>query len=54
MTNNLYKSSLKIAHLNIHSVNNKIDELRHFIHSNNIDIMSLNETFLSEKKNNLH
>ena len=50
MTNNLYKSSLKIAHLNIHSVNNKIDELRHFIHSNNIDIMSLNETFLSEKK----
>lgn len=37
---------IKIAHLNIQSVRNKIDKLKHFVASHGIDIMSLNETFL--------
>ena len=46
-----YKNFLKISHLNIRSVINKVDELKHFIYSNNVDIMSLNETFLTNNKN---
>ena len=45
-----YKSSLKIAHLNIQSINNKFDQLKHFLYSHQIDIMSLNETFLNSNK----
>ena len=40
-------NEIKIAHLNIQSVSNKLSELIMFILSQKIDIMCLNETFLS-------
>ena len=39
-------SSLQIGHLNIQSIRNKLDELKHFIAYYNLDILSLNETHL--------
>ena len=39
-------SQLKIMHLNIQSINNKQKELQHHIAVNQIDILSLNETWL--------
>ena len=42
-------SRLKIAHINLQSINNKLDELKHFLATNNIGIMSINETWLTEK-----
>jgi hypothetical protein len=44
------RNQLKIAHLNIQSISNKLDELKHYIATNNIDIMSVNETWLSANK----
>ena len=41
-------SRLKIAHINLQSINNKLDELKHFLATNNIGIMSINETWLTE------
>ena len=41
---------LKTCHLNIQSINNKIDILKDFIAKNRIDIMSVNETWLSSHK----
>lgn len=45
MPNNAKK--LNIAHLNIRSIRNKTAELIHFISTNSIDIMSVNETYLT-------
>ena len=42
-------NQLKIAHLNIQSVKNKIEELKNYLIINNIDIISLNETMLKSK-----
>ena len=42
------KAIMKIAHLNIQSINNKINELKHYLAVNKIAIMSLNETWLSD------
>ena len=42
-------SNLKIAQLNIHSINNKISELKHYLMEQQIDIMALNETWLNTK-----
>ena len=39
-------NKIKIAHLNIQSLKNKLLELKNFILLQNIDIMCLNETFL--------
>ena len=39
-------SQLKVMHLNIQSINNKQKELQHHIAVNQIDILSLNETWL--------
>ena len=50
-SNNSYKkTSLKIAHLNIQSISNKLDELKLFLIENSIDIMLINETFLTPSK----
>jgi exonuclease III len=40
------QSKIKIMHLNIQSVNHKIKELQHHIATNQIDVLSLNETWL--------
>ena len=48
--NNRIKVNLKIAHLNIQSISNKLDLLKDFLVKNEIDIMCLNETFLTKKK----
>ena len=42
----------KIAHLNILSVRNKIDELRLFLHHNDFDILCLSETWLTSNIDN--
>ena len=34
-------------HLNIQSIKNKLDELKHFLATNNIDVCSINETWLA-------
>ena len=44
------KKAIKIGHLNIQSATNKIDELNLFLAENSIDIMLLNETFLTPSK----
>jgi hypothetical protein len=41
------KDIIKFAHLNIQSLNNKIDELKNYLAVNKIAIMSINETWLS-------
>ena len=43
------KNVIKIAHLNIQSMN-KLLLLKHFLVTNHIDIMLLNETFLKESQ----
>ena len=42
-------SQLKIMHFNIHSIKHRKDELGHFLAINQIDIVSLNETWLKPK-----
>lgn len=37
---------LKISHLNTQSISNKLDQLKHFLASAQVDIMSVNETWL--------
>lgn len=44
------KNSLKIAHLNIQSICNKLDEIKLFLVNQKIEIMLLNETFLTPSK----
>lgn len=43
------KNKIKIGHLNIQSMN-KLNLLKHFLATNQIDIMLLNETFLNNSK----
>ena len=40
---------LKIAHLNIQSLRNKIDHLNILLHDNNIDILCITETWLTNE-----
>lgn len=42
---------LKIAHLNIRSIKNKIDHLRVFLYQNSVDILCLSETWLNSDIN---
>jgi exonuclease III len=39
-------SQLKIMHLNVQSISNKLKEIQHHIATEEIDILSLNETWL--------
>ena len=48
-TSTIRKNEIRISHLNIQSMN-KIDQLKNYLASNKIDIMSLNETFLNQNK----
>lgn len=48
--NSYIKKSLYIAHLNIRSIGNKLDELKMFLVTKSIDIMLLNETMLTPSK----
>ena len=41
---------LKIMHINIQSINNKLAELKHYLATNQIDICSVNETWLNSNK----
>ena len=45
------RRQIKLAHLNAQSINNKFDELKHFLAANNISIMSINENWLNAKSN---
>ena len=38
--------TLRISHLNIQSIYNKLDQLKHYLATSRIDIMSINETWL--------
>ena len=38
--------TIRISHLNIQSLNNKIDQLKNYLATSRIDIMSINETWL--------
>lgn len=44
------QSSIKIAHFNTQSAQPKKHEIIHFIHTEKIDVLCLNETWLNEKK----
>jgi hypothetical protein len=44
-------SALTIMHLNVQSITNKKHELGHFLAKHNIDVCSLNETWLTPNKN---
>ena len=46
---NLSTRVLKINHLNIQSLSNKLEELKHYLAYNQIDILTLNETLLNKQ-----
>lgn len=46
----LSKNTIKVAHLNIQSISNKLGLLKDFLAHNEIDIMCLNETLLNANK----
>lgn len=50
----LPKKSLTIAHVNICSLRNKVDEMNHLLFSNTINIFAISETHLEMKLYNLY
>ncbi len=45
--NNMQDRKINFSHLNIQSITNKVHELKHYLATNNIGIMSINETWLT-------
>ena len=41
-------STLKLFQINARSIVNKINQIQHFVYSNNVDILSVTETWLTD------